>query len=139
MVDPRRRGLRGFVPRAGRAARPTRWDWAVALAGWTHRDWQVTAARAAGVADRARRGTTRTARRVAKRAGLRVGGHPGAPVTARPVGTRMGKGKGKLAGHRRWTPRGDVLFEVATPAAARGLAVLAGRAPTGGVVRRRFY
>lgn len=56
------------------------------------------------------RAVTAFARKVTKKkAHWTTGFAPGGVVTAKPVGTRMGKGKGKPAGHRRWFPRGGHL------------------------------
>ena len=78
--------------------------------------------------DPQRRAQTVLARKVAKRtATVTVRVHPGGVVTGRPVGTRMGKGKGKPVGHRRWVPRGGVTHLVVTPPG--GLPGLAGLTP----------
>lgn len=129
---------RGFVPRGGRRTARVTWGWDVALAGWTRRDTSVVVTRASALEDPQRGALVRAARRVTKRVGhLRVARSAGPVVTARPVGTRMGKGKGKPVGHRGWTPRGAALFEVT--GGSRGLTLLAGRS-SGRVTRVvRFY
>jgi hypothetical protein len=117
---------RGFVPRAGRRTTRAVWGWDVALAGWTGRATRWVATRAGALTGSERTAHVRTARRVTKRVGrVRVARSVGSVVTGRPVGTRMGKGKGKPVGHRGWTPAGATLLEVVGP--SRGLAVLAGR------------
>lgn len=62
------------------------------------------------------RGNTRKslvtqARKFTKKSGsLQVVPHPGKVVTSKPLGTRMGKGKGKPSGNTRgWLPEGGIL------------------------------
>lgn len=137
-----RRTSRGFVPRAGAATATSTWGWDVALAGWSGSGGvELVAVRAAATVETERSALTRAVRRFAKRAArVRVARSPGPVRTERPVGTRMGKGKGKPAGHRGWTPRGAVLFDLAGPrGVARRVALITKRSSTRAVTRERFY
>jgi ribosomal protein L16/L10AE len=128
---------RGFVPRAGRRVTRAVWGWDVALAGWTRTATDLVATRAAALEDPQRAALVKTARRLAKRISpCRVAAGRGPVRTARPNGTRMGKGKGKPAGHRGWTPRGVTLFEGGR---VPGWSVLTGRSAARVTRRVRFY
>ena len=72
--------------------------------GW---GWHLTATAPTGVTTPRRGATLKGARRLTKKAGrLTVVAGRGRPWSTKPVGTRMGKGKGKTADHRGWIPRG---------------------------------
>ena len=130
---------RGFVPRGGRPPRPPRRGWADRLVGWTDHHHRWVARVAANLDDTQRGAVVRTARKLAKKS-VRVARAAGPVRTARPVGTRMGKGKGKPAGHRGWTPRGVTLFEVTAPAGvARRCGVLTKRSAARIVQTGRSY
>ncbi len=128
---------RGFVPRAGRPTGRAVWGWEVALTGWTRREVDLVATVPAALEDPARTALLKTARRLAKRiCPVRVAVGRGPVRTARPNGTRMGKGKGKFAGHRGWTPRGVTLLEGGR---VPGWTVLTGRSAARPTRRVRFY
>jgi len=130
---------RGFVPRGGRPAAITRLGWSDSLVGWSDGYHRYVATRAANLGDTQRGALVRTARKLAKKS-VRVARTVGPVRTARPVGTRMGKGKGKPAGHRGWTPRGVTLFEVTAPAGvARRCGVLTKRSAARIVRTDRSY
>lgn len=77
----------------------------------------------------ARAAFVKLARRLTRKvARLTVVAGPGRPWSTKPVGTRMGKGKGKPTGRVAWLPRGAALVEVvAHPTAAARLRPLTRR------------
>ena len=94
--------------------------------------WQVRAARWASLEDPQRTALVRLGRKLAKKKHhLRVVVHPGGVTTAKPVGTRMGGGKGRPRGRRTWLARGQPLFDltgpVGFPPGRSGLALQGGR------------
>jgi len=128
---------RGFVPRSGPARVVTPWGWETSLTGWSGRGATLVATRPGVLPGAARAALVKTSRKIAKKvARVTVRVDPGPVVTSRPVGTRMGKGKGKPGGTRRWVPRGTTLVGWSRPV---GVAVLAGRSPLGLVLRGDFW
>ena len=137
----RRAGKAGFVPRPG----PTRvgsarLGWETSLGGWTRLGWTYRFAGWTPLGGSTRAALLRVATRAVRRAGrVTLRTHPGETQTGRPVGTRMGKGKGKPRGHLRWFPRGAPLVDLRGPRPP-GWGVLPGRTPGGGGrVLRSFW
>ena len=136
----RRTGKAGFVPRPG----PTRvgsarLGWETSLGGWTSLGWTYRVGGWSALAGPTRTALTRVATRAVRRAGrVTLRTHPGAPQTGRPVGTRMGKGKGKPRGWLRWLPRGGALFSL-RGVRPPGWGILPGRTPGGGRTVRAFW
>ena len=130
---------RGFVPRGGRPVDHVGLGWADSLVGWSGRYHRYVTTRAANLSDTQRGAIVRTSRKLAKKS-IRVARSAGPVRTARPVGTRRGKGKGKPAGHRGWTPAGVTLFEVTAPTGvARRCGVLTKRSAARVVFTGRSY
>lgn len=94
----------GFVPRpSARRVVGVPLSWETSLLGWSATAWWLTATVWAAVEDPQRKAITSFARKTVKKQAhwtTRTG--PGGVVTNKPVGTRMGKGKGKPQGHRTW-------------------------------------
>lgn len=78
---------------------PWRQHWSLTWSAWTVLTGQT------------RTSLIRTARKLTKKVGPAVViVSPGLPTTLRPVGTRIGKGKGKIDSTRGWLPRGGTFL-----------------------------
>ena len=131
---------RKFVPHPGpqrQKSHPTGWE--TSLVGWSGLTWTAQTLRWSALENPTRNALVKVARRTTRKTGsLTLGIHPGEVQTSRPLGTRMGKGKGRPAGCRRWTPRGErwLFFRGSRPT---GWGVLPGRTPGGLKVDRLFW
>jgi len=105
---------RGFVPRpGGLRARGVPLGWETSLVQPWGLYWGLTWKGWTSLEGATRVSLIRTTRKLTKKLGTTtVMVHPGAPVTARPVGTRMGKGKGKVWTSRGWLTRGAQLLHL---------------------------
>jgi len=102
-------------------------SWETSLFQWGLTRWTLTSTVWSAMTDPQARAVAAFARKVTKKkAHWMTAFAPGGVTTAKPVGTRMGKGKGKAAGHRRWLARGSHLG-VLTGRLPLRLSVLGGR------------
>lgn len=123
---------RGFVPRAGQLRRgsyPISWETSL-VSVWGHA-WALQWTQWTVMEGSTRKSLIAQARKLTKKLGsTRVVIHPGKITTSRPVGTRMGKGKGKVHSTRGWLPAGGSLLLFRGPRPG-GWSTLVKRSPRG--------
>lgn len=86
-----------------------------------HTGWALLAGEPTRLAQPTRAALVKLARRVTRKvAGLTVVAGPGRPWSTKPVGTRMGKGKGKTTARVGWLPRGGSALAVAASPTVAG-------------------
>jgi len=102
----------GFVPRPNQIrVISLSMGWETSLLSPWKIMWNLTWSKWTPLEGSTRRALISSARKTAKKMGTtRVAHPPGRVVTSRPVGTRMGKGKGKPLSTRGWLPRGSVFL-----------------------------
>lgn len=119
-----------FRPRGGSSTRPRWVTWKEALPhGYGRTGWALTATASTRLTTSARGILVKLGRRLTRKvARLTVTAPVGRPWSTKPVGTRMGKGKGKTADRIGWLPQGaTALMVVAHPVAAARLRPLTRR------------
>ena len=123
---------RCFVPRANQSRQrsfPSGWETSL-VAPWGH-SWAFQWDNWTVLEGSTRKSLITQARKITKKLGvIKVQVHPGQVTTARPVGTRMGKGKGKPHSTRTWLCRGASLLLFRGPQPA-GWSTLSKRSPRG--------
>lgn len=101
------RARRLYVPKPSRSRHTYTWGWETGLTGWSGLDWEIVATQQSRLLSGERSAWAKTVRKlVKKKANLQLNVHRNHVLTGRPVGIRMGKGKGKGRDHCCWVRPG---------------------------------